>query len=65
MNCRDLLSFQYANQFKLLAGENGLGNEIGWVHCMDSLDFIDCLKGGELVITSAFRESANKKSIGK
>lgn len=61
MNCRDLLSFQYANQFKLLAGENGLGNEIGWVHCMDSLDFIDCLKGGELVITSAFREGDEER----
>lgn len=52
MKCRDLLSFQYASQFSLLSGEGGLGNEISWVHCLDSLQTVDWLRGGELIVTT-------------
>lgn len=65
MNCRDLLSFQYASQFKLLAGDRALGNEISWVHYMDSLDSIDWLRGGELVITSAFQDGEESNRLCK
>lgn len=65
MNCRDLLSFQYANQFKLLAGNRGLGNEINWVHYMDSLDSIDWLRGGELVMTAIFQKCQDFNQLYK
>lgn len=52
MKCRDLLSFQYASQFSLLSGEGGLGHEISWVHCLDSLQTVDWLRGGELIVTT-------------
>lgn len=52
MNCRDILTLQYANQFRLIAGDQGLGNEISWVHYLESIEYIDWLRGGELVITT-------------
>ena len=33
--CRMIMSLPYANQFRLLAGETGLNNEIQWVHCLE------------------------------
>lgn len=33
--CRMLPQLPYANQFRLLAGESGLGNEVQWVHYLE------------------------------
>lgn len=52
MNCRDILTLQYANQFRLVSGQQGLGNEISWVHYLEAIEYIDWLRGGELVITT-------------
>ena len=48
--CRMIMSLPYANQFRLLAGETGLNNEIQWVHCLEEPRYVDWLRGGEFII---------------
>lgn len=50
ISCRMILSLPYANQFRLLAGESGLNNEVRWVHYLEEPRYAEWLKGGELII---------------
>ena len=37
---------------ELVAGEEGLGAEVRWVHSLDVPDVSDLLRGGEMILTS-------------
>lgn len=50
ISCRGIMNLPYANQFRLLAGESGLSNEVQWVHSLEEPRYAQWLKGGELVI---------------
>lgn len=50
--CRMLPQLPYANQFRLLAGESGLGNEVQWVHYLEEPRYAAWLRGGELILTA-------------
>lgn len=50
ISCRGIMSLPYANQFRLLAGESGLSNEVQWVHSLEDPRYAQWLKGGELII---------------
>lgn len=65
MNCRDILTLQYANQFRLRAGDKGLGNEISWVHFLESVEYIDWLRGSELIITTGLCTGSNPEALCK
>lgn len=40
----------------LLAGERGLYRLVDWVHVVEEIDYIEFLKGRELVVTTGIKE---------
>lgn len=58
----DLFKNNFFPDFKLLAGQGGVSNEIRTVFIIDSPDFCNWLRGGELVIGNGyvFRDSPEK-----
>lgn len=61
--CRTLPQLPYANQFRLLAGESGLGNEVQWVHYLEEPRYAAWLRGGELIITAGAILGDDPKSL--
>lgn len=57
-----LLDVRFAD-FELLAGKNGLNNEIKTVTVVDTPDGSQWLTGGELVITTAFMVKDNENAL--
>lgn len=52
VTCKSILSLPYAKKLQLLAGKDGLNNEIRWVHYLEEPKYSEWLKGGELIIIS-------------
>ncbi|MEA5009027.1 PucR family transcriptional regulator [Clostridium tyrobutyricum] len=50
INCGNIKTLNYADKLKLVAGKNGLDRVIKWVHFMENPEYIDWLKGGELIL---------------
>ncbi len=50
INCGNVNTLPYADKLKLVAGKNGIDRVIKWVHYMENPEYIDWLKGGELVL---------------
>ncbi|WP_446897941.1 PucR family transcriptional regulator [Clostridium sp. LBM24168] len=52
VNCGNVSTLPYADKLKLVAGKNGIDRVIKWVHYMENPEYIDWLKGGELILTT-------------
>ncbi|WP_249175354.1 PucR family transcriptional regulator ligand-binding domain-containing protein [Clostridium tyrobutyricum] len=50
INCGNIKTLDYADKLKLVAGKNGLDRVIKWVHFMENPEYINWLKGGELIL---------------
>ena len=61
--CRMIMNLPYANQFRLLAGEAGLNNEIQWVHLLEEPKYVEWLRGGELIIMTGVVTGADRKKL--
>ena len=51
---QDLLASEFFSSSKILAGEKGLSNKVSLVTVLDSPDAPKYMKGGELVVTTAY-----------
>ncbi len=63
ISCRDILSLLHMNQLRVVAGDKGLRNEITWVHHLECANYIEWLKGGELVITTGVCTGSDAKKL--
>lgn len=54
MNVSTFLELPFTNDFKLLAGETGLNNNISGVNILDNPKAADWLTPGELIVTSGY-----------
>lgn len=66
MKIRDLFKLSLFSEAKLVAGEQGIDNEIVWFNLMEILDVIGSLEHGEFLITTGYQldsEKINKNLI--
>ena len=61
--CRMIMNLPYANQFQLLAGANGLNNQIQWVHILEEPKYVEWLRGGELITMTGVVTGEDKKKL--
>jgi len=54
MKISDIFNLGIFKEATLVAGENGLTNEIIWINVMEILDVIDSLQKGELLVTTGY-----------
>lgn len=52
ITCKNILNFPYAGQLRLVAGEEGINHVIEWVHYMEEPEYVEWLRGGELILTT-------------
>lgn len=50
-----LLPKKYFNEATLIAGKNGLSNQIKWVHILETLEFDQLIHGSELILTTGIQ----------
>ncbi|WP_294376675.1 PucR family transcriptional regulator [uncultured Clostridium sp.] len=63
VTCKSILSLPYAKKMHLLAGKQGLNNEIRWVHYLEEPKYTEWLKGGELIIISGLVTSDEENQL--
>ncbi|MBU3138228.1 PucR family transcriptional regulator [Clostridium gasigenes] len=54
MNVRDILKIKSLSESKLIAGENGISNEISGVNVLEALDIENWGRSGEVILSSYF-----------
>lgn len=54
MEVKAFLNLPFSEEFKLLAGEGGINNEISGVNILDNPQAMDWLSPGELIVTSGY-----------
>lgn len=54
MTIKDLFKISIFSEAKLVAGKNGIDNEITWFNLMEIVDSINSLEQGEFLITTGF-----------
>ncbi len=52
VTCRSVLELPVASRLILLTDESGLDREIRWTHYVENPEYLDFLRGGELVFTT-------------
>jgi DNA-binding PucR family transcriptional regulator len=50
LSCENVKNLPYMENLKIVAGNRGLDRIIKWVHYMENPEYIDWLKGGELIV---------------
>lgn len=52
---KNIIEFNLLEGAKIVAGHNGINNEVLWVNLMEILDSLDSLQKGELLITTGYQ----------
>lgn len=63
VTCKSILTLPYANQLRLVAGKEGLNNEIRWVHYLEEPRYVEWLKGGELIVITGLVTLDQEESL--
>lgn len=63
MNCRKILKITQPYNMKLVAGKSGLNRIISWFHYMENPEYMEWLKGNELVLTTGMMLSGNTSKL--
>lgn len=63
ITCNKILKLPYASKLKVVAGKEGLDNIVRWVHYLEDPQYVEWLKGGELVIISGVVTHDNSTKI--
>lgn len=51
---KNIMEFNLLEGAKIVAGKNGINNEILWINLMEILDALDSLQKGELLVTTGY-----------
>lgn len=65
INCENLKTLPYGDKLKIVAGKKGIDRLIKWAHLMENPEYIDWLKGGELIFITGVLIKDNTKSLLK
>lgn len=63
INCKNIKKLPYGNNLKLVAGENGTDRVIKWAHIMENPEYINWLKGGELIFITGIIIKNDTKTL--
>lgn len=63
ITCKNILNLPYAGQLRLVAGEEGQNHVIEWVHYMEEPEYVEWLRGGELILTTGIMIGKDEKSF--
>ncbi|MDX1991393.1 MAG: PucR family transcriptional regulator ligand-binding domain-containing protein [bacterium] len=66
MKLKDAFEFTVLGKTHLVAGKEGLGREIRWVHIVDMPDIVDWVSPGQLLLTTGYawpRDEASQRAL--
>ena len=63
LTVNDIFFFEESGKFEIVAGENGLDNEVGAISFIDAPTSIEWLKGKEIILTTAFLYQEDERAL--